>query len=202
MDEMLGMTEIIAENEAMKTNLLAFGKVTQDAKDLLTRWNEIDQIIAKIPGLENFSSQPIPNTVEQTYQTLPQGESYIFENADSSPWPMKNESVPSYQSLSQGEPNSVEISYFGPHNPLCVTLSHNFVYPFICDSRPDHTVELSITMPREIGHNFEYKFEGTCGTTHDFQGYQEENQFGGPWGNEFEDQESGYEFSAYPSIPS
>ena len=104
---------------------------------------------------------------------------------------MENESVLAQQSPPQGEPDSMDTIDFAPHNPLCVTPPHNLAYPLISNSRPDHTAELSATMPREMWHNFEYKYEGTSGTTYDFQGYHRENQLGEEFGSNiraFEDQ--------------
>ena len=136
---------------------------------------------------------------EQTYQNLYEGENYCgeqfgidWENFGNNwqnhqergyeswayrpePTTMASSDIPN---VVMNQPN-VESLDFAPQNPICVTSSQNFVNPLISNSRPDHMTELSVTMPREMGHNFEYEYEGTSGTTYDFQGYQGENQFGG-----------------------
>ena len=127
-------------------------------KDLSTLFVETDRIISKIHGMENFSSQLNPQLEERDCQNIFQGK-------------------------------SSGTSDLSPHNPLGITPSQNVAHlsidSLMTNSRPDHTVELSDIMPRQMGDNFEHTREATCGTTNEFQGYQEEYQLGENFGIEF-----------------
>ena len=189
----------------------AIAMMALEAKGVTYIEDQTDKNTFHVTSYENVEpiQWPMENESVLPYQSPSQGESDSVKSSDFSPLnPLCDTPSQNVAYISPEQRLDALASSFNVTLPSHLSMEEKLevLESQMSNSRPDHTDELSVTMPMEIGHNSEYEYEEYSGATNNFPIYQEENQFEGQYDTEFENQwethqKSGYELWAHQPEP-